>query len=72
MDKTPPEIKAEGKAAFAAGARATDCPYTFDKSPFWRTKDYDGFNTVRWKLDAWMAGWIEARNESATVRGTAK
>lgn len=64
MDKTPPQIKQEGKDAFAAGALATDCPYSFDRSAFWDAKDYTGFNAVRWRLDAWMAGWIEAKRES--------
>lgn len=61
---TPFEIEQQGRAAFVAGAPATDCPYTFDRSAFWDRKDYNGFNTVRWKLDAWMKGWIEAQKES--------
>ena len=61
---TPEEIKQQGKEAFASGSRASNCPYTFDKSAFWKGRDYTGFNAVRWKLDAWMAGWIEAQRES--------
>jgi hypothetical protein len=61
---TADEIKQQGRDAFLAGQRATDCPYTFDRSDFWMRKDYDGFNTVRWKLDAWMAGWIGAQKEA--------
>lgn len=57
-------IKQAGKEAFRAGFGADACPYTFDKSEFWDKKDYAGFNEVRWKLDAWMAGWIEAQKES--------
>lgn len=61
---TPDKLKQAGKEAFITGAPATDCPYTFDKSDFWDRKDYNGFQTVRWKLDAWMAGWIEARKNA--------
>ena len=61
---TPEQIKQAGKEAFAAGVPATDCPYTFDKSEFWDKKDYNGFHTIRWRLDAWMAGWIEGQREA--------
>jgi hypothetical protein len=72
MAKTPEEIKQEGKTVFLAGGAAKDCPYTFDRSPFWDRKDYTGFNAVRWKLDAWMAGWIEAqRNSRSDGKATA-
>ena len=62
---TPHIIEREGRAAFEARVPATDCPYTFDKSKFWASKSYEGFNTVRWKLDAWMKGWLDAQKESA-------
>lgn len=61
---TPFDIEKAGREAFIAGAPATDCPYTFDKSVYWDRKDYAGFDTVRWKLDAWMKGWIEAQKAS--------
>lgn len=61
---TPHILEREGRAAFEAGAPATDCPYTFDKSAFWDRKDYVQFETVRWKLDAWMKGWIAAQKEA--------
>lgn len=64
MVNDPNALKKSGEAAFKFGAPATDCPYTFDKSPYWDAKDYAGFNTVRWKMDAWMAGWIQAQKES--------
>lgn len=63
MADDPYVIRMEGVRAFNSGTPATDCPYTFDKSTFWMAKDYAGFATVRWKLDAWMAGWIEEQNK---------
>ena len=61
---TTTEIKRAGKEAFQRGELTGDCPYTFQQSEFWKARDYDGFNTVRWKLDAWMAGWIEGQREA--------
>ena len=62
---TPADIKDAGRRAYLAGQKASDCPYTFDRSSFWARKDYIGFDTVRWKLDAWMAGWIEEQRAAS-------
>ena len=60
---TPNEIEQEGKEAFLREVPAADCPYSFIRSAFWERKDTVGFNTVRWKLDAWMKGWLAAQRE---------
>ena len=62
--KTPiaDEINKMGREAFNAGTAASECPYSFNKSKFWPS-DYEGFNRDRWKLDAWMHGWLSARKE---------
>lgn len=57
-------IQREGELAFDKGVPAADCPYSFNKTTFWTTKDYSGFATVRWKLDAWMIGWLQAKKET--------
>lgn len=28
------------------------------------TRDTDAFQTIRWKLDAWMEGWLKAQKEA--------
>ena len=55
----PRILEQEGREARLNDAPASGCPYTFDKSEYWDSKDHDGFNTVRWKLDAWMRGWLQ-------------
>lgn len=60
----PHSLKREGELAFKMGAKAGDCPYTFDKSIYWATRDTDAFQTIRWKLDAWMDGWLKAQKEA--------
>lgn len=52
------EIEQEGRDDRRLGRAASECPYSFDKSAYWQAKDYAGFDTVRWKLEAWMRGWI--------------
>ena len=69
----PSEIKEEGMNSYMADMSASDCPYSFQKSAFWDNKDYTGFESVRWKLDAWMSGWLEAeRKGRAPVLETTK
>ena len=60
---TPDQIEQEGRDAFKRGAKASECPYTFDRTRFY-PKDYEGFNTVRWKLDAWMDGWLDEQKKA--------
>ena len=57
------DIKEEGLFAYMADTSASECPYSFKKSEFWENKDYAGFESVRWKLDAWMSGWLEAERK---------
>lgn len=51
-----------GQEARKAGIPANECPFAFNRSAFWPS-NYAGFNAVRWKLDAWMKGWMGAQNE---------
>ena len=52
-------IEAAGRKAFQSGLAATDCPYSFQASPYWDTKDYARFDAeYRPKLNLWMRGWI--------------
>lgn len=65
MTMTPTEIEQEGREAFKRGEGASGCPYSFGRSQFWARKDYVGFETVRWKLNAWMDGWIAEQKLAA-------
>lgn len=57
-------LQEAGKQAFKDGRGAAECPYAFRSSPYW-PNDCDGFDAnYRWKLDAWMSGWIAAQKES--------
>ena len=59
------QYEIEGRNAFDAGRSANDCPYCFIATPCWANKDYNRFDAeYRWKLDAWMKGWINARDRS--------
>ena len=60
-------IKEAGRKAAIEGRTTRECPYIFIASPYWKDKDYDGFNReYRPKLDAWMRGFIEARKAVAS------
>ena len=67
LDQNSPEY-AEGVKAHRAGIKATDCPYSFIKTPHY-PKDYEGFNrNFRFKLDQWMAGWIAEQKKIPSSR----
>jgi len=56
------EYKA-GAEAFRAGVSAANCPYCFEKTVHY-PKDTEGLErNFRYKLNQWMAGWIEAKKE---------
>jgi hypothetical protein len=58
-------IEKAGREAFEQGIAATECPYSFSKSPFWDRKDYRGFELqYRPKMNAWMNGWIDAKTKA--------
>lgn len=62
------EIESRGREAFEHGIPGSECPYAYNKSPFWDTKDQDRFDREwRWKLDAWMRGWISAQRASKSA-----
>jgi len=55
-------LEADGRQAFKKGWPATECPYAFKNTPCWQDKDYERFDReFRWKMDAWMDGWIGAQ-----------
>jgi hypothetical protein len=58
------EIERAGAEAFAQGALANDCPYSFVRSDYF-PKDFAGFHEhERPKLDAWMRGWMAAKKRA--------
>jgi len=67
-EKTVEQIEAEGREAYRSGRRASEGPYSFCNTPFYPI-DTDGFDReVRWKLDAWMRGWIAQQKEDRPTR----
>ncbi len=58
------QIYEEGKKAFHDLIGADNSPYAFFNTEYWASRNYRGFETMRWKLDAWMRGWIDARDAS--------
>jgi hypothetical protein len=67
-DKTREQIEAEGRQAYRNNRAASEGPYSFCNTPYY-PNDTDGFNrNARWKLDAWMRGWIEQRRNDDPPR----
>ena len=64
-------IEEAGRMAAERGLSAAVCPYTFINSPFWKARDYAGFEREgRSNLNAWMKGWIEKRKEMNPPKAT--